>query len=190
MTVMRPDFIAGIGFGSYVNLVNVIAVYATVCKALGLPLYFPGGPVGYNALFQMTDARLLARGSIWAASADGADNLIYNIANGDLFRWANVWPRIARYFGLEPGPPMTIDLKLFMRDKAALWSELAAIYGLTVPFERFGNWDHASVLALPHDVHTSTIRIRNAGFHDCLDSEDRLFDLFEEMRKRKIIPAA
>jgi hypothetical protein len=37
-------------------------------------------------------------------------------------------------------------------------------------------------------MHSSTIRIRQAGFHECLDSEDRLFELFDEMRARKYIP--
>src|ERR1700677_5392733 len=35
-TILRPDYIAGIGFGGYTNLVSVIATYATVCRAIGL----------------------------------------------------------------------------------------------------------------------------------------------------------
>ena len=38
-----------------------IAVYANVCKALGLPLSFPGKPGAYAALYQCTDAALLAK---------------------------------------------------------------------------------------------------------------------------------
>ncbi|TAL03733.1 MAG: SDR family oxidoreductase [Rhodospirillaceae bacterium] len=186
-TVMRPDFIEGIGFGSYTNVVSTVAVYATVCKALGLPLYFPGGPAAYNMLFQMTDARLLARGMIWAAETGDKDE-IYNITNGDLFRWSNVWPRVARYFDLEIGHPMNIDLSLFMRDKGGLWSELARKHGLAVPFEQMLDWTYGIILNVAWEIHTSTIRIRQAGFHECLDSEDRLFALFDEMRERKFIP--
>ena len=85
---------------------------------------------------------------------------------------------------------MTIDLRLFMRDKAQLWTDLAARHDLTVPFERFVDWEHAGILGLRQDVHTSTIRIRKAGFQECLDTEDRLFQLFDEMRERRIIPPA
>lgn len=187
-TILRPDYIAGIGFGSYANLVSVIAVYATVCKELGLPLYFPGGPPSYDRLFQITDARLLARGMIWAAQRPDADNEIFNITNGDLVRWSNVWPRIARYFDLEPGQPMNVDLNLFMRDKGALWAQLTRKHGLLVPFEGIVNWAFGGILNVPCEIHTSTIRIRQAGFHECLDTEDRLFTLFDEMRARKVIP--
>jgi nucleoside-diphosphate-sugar epimerase len=187
-TILRPDFIAGIGLGSYANLVSVVAVYATVCKTLGLPLYFPGGDTAYGVLFQMTDARLLARGLIWAAEAPGTGNEIYNITNGDLIRWSNIWPRIARHFELEPGRPIEIDLALFMRDKGALWSGLQGRHGLLVPFERLVNWAHGGILRLAHEVHSSTIRIRQAGFQECLDSEERLLELFDEMRARRFIP--
>jgi nucleoside-diphosphate-sugar epimerase len=187
-TVLRPDFIVGVGFGSYTNLLNVVAVYATVCRVLGLPLYFPGGPSGYRALFQMTDARLLARASIWAALEGGRENAIYNVTNGDLFRWENVWGRVADYFGVKPAHPMRIDLRLFMKDKAPLWRELAAKHDLVVPFEQFLDWNHSGILGLSGDIHTSTIKIRQAGFQECLDSEDRLFELFDEMKARRFIP--
>jgi nucleoside-diphosphate-sugar epimerase len=188
-TILRPDFIAGIAFGKFTNMVSVVAVYATVCRELGLPLYFPGGPAGFNSLFQHTDARLLGRGMIWAAETGGrSGSNIYNITNGDLFRWSNIWPRVARYFGLESAHPLNMDLRLFMRDKGALWAGLVKKHNLAVPFEQLVNWDFGHILHLPFDVHTSTIRIRQAGFQDCLDSDDRLIALFDEMRQRKLIP--
>jgi len=187
-TILRPDFIAGIGLGSYTNVVTVVAIYATVCKALGLPLHFPGNAAAYGMLFQMTDARLLARGMIWAAETQSDRNEIYNITNGDLFRWSNAWPRVARYFGLEVGQTLNIDLPLFMRDKRSLWAELARKHGLALPLEKMINWAHGRNVGPPYEIHTSTVKIRQAGFHESLDTEDRLFELFEEMRSRRLIP--
>jgi nucleoside-diphosphate-sugar epimerase len=187
-TVMRPDYIAGIGLGSYVNLVNTLAVYGTLCKALDHPIYFPGGPQSFETLFQLTDARLLARGSIWAALAEHGDNVIYNITNGDLFRWSHVWPRVADFFGVAPGHPMHIDLRLFVRDKAPLWAALKARHGLVADLDQIQNWDQAGILNVRWEMHSSTIRIRQAGFHECLDSDDRLLELLGEMRARRYIP--
>jgi hypothetical protein len=187
-TVLRPDFIAGIGLGSYVNLVNTVAAYGAVCKAMGLPMYFPGGPAAYGALMQHTDARLLARGSIWAAQEPHADNALYNITNGDLFRWSNVWPRIAEWFGCAPGHPVNVDLRLFMKDKRPLWAELKKTHGLVVDLDDLMDWNQAYILNASQEIHSSTIRIRKAGFQECLDSDDRLIELFEEMRARKYIP--
>jgi nucleoside-diphosphate-sugar epimerase len=188
VTVLRPDYIQGFGLGSYANLINTVAVYGTICKAVGIPMYFPGGPQAFESLLQLTDARLLARGSIWAALADDRQNALYNITNGDLFRWSNVWPRLADYFGVAPGHPMHIDLKLFMRDKGPLWAELKRKYGLSVNLDEIQNWDQAYIMNARSDMHSSTIRIRKAGFHECLDSDDRFFELFDEMRARKYIP--
>jgi nucleoside-diphosphate-sugar epimerase len=188
VTVLRPDYIQGFGLGSYANLVNTVAVYGTVCKAIGIPMYFPGGPQAFESLLQLTDARLLARGSIWAALADDRQNALYNITNGDLFRWSNVWPRLADYFAVAPGHPMHIDLRLFMRDKVPLWAELKRKHGLCVNLDEIQNWDQAYIMNARSDMHSSTIRIRKAGFHECLDSDDRFFELFDEMRARKYIP--
>ena len=47
------------------NLTLAIAVYANICKALRLPLSFPGKPGAYTALYQCTDAALLAKAVEW-----------------------------------------------------------------------------------------------------------------------------
>lgn len=60
---------------------------------------FPGPEAAYrNALVNITSAEVIAEAALWAAQqgADGA----YNITNGDIFRWAHVWPRLAD-FGIE-----------------------------------------------------------------------------------------
>jgi nucleoside-diphosphate-sugar epimerase len=187
-TVMRPDFIEGIGLGSYVNLATTVAAYGSVCKALDMPIYFPGGPQAFDALIQLTDARLLARGSLWAALEENRGDVIYNITNGDLFRWSNVWPRVAAWFGVPPGRPMHVDLKRFMHDKGPLWAKLKAEHGLVLDLDQIQNWDQGYVLGASLELHSSTIRIRQAGFQECLDSDDRLIELLEEMRARKFIP--
>jgi nucleoside-diphosphate-sugar epimerase len=187
-TVLRPDYVVGIGLGRYANLLSVVAVYASVCRALDLPLRYPGGEAGYRRLFQMTDAALLGRASVWAALEPTEDNQVYNVTNGDLIRWSNVWSRIADYFGLSTADPLEVDLPLFMRDKAALWGQLAARHDLRVSFDDLLDWRHALVMRQSVEVHSSTVKIRQAGFSECLDSEDRLFELFDEMQARRYIP--
>jgi nucleoside-diphosphate-sugar epimerase len=187
-TILRPDYIQGIGLGSYVSIVNTLAAYGTVCAALGQPLFFPGGEAAFHALFQMTDARLLARGSIWAALETHSENMIYNITNGDLFRWANVWDRVADYFGVPAGRPLTMDMGRFMQGQDRLWAGLKQQHGLALDLAEIQDWSQGYILSSSIEMHSSTIRIRQAGFHECLDTEDRLFELFDEMRARKYIP--
>ena len=96
----------------------VIGVYAAISKELGVPLRFPGKPGAYHTLMEFTDASLLARATVWAATnpRTGADE--YNIANGDLFRWDQMWPLIAKCFYIEVGDPLRVG-KLWWHAPAA-----------------------------------------------------------------------
>jgi hypothetical protein len=52
-TVLRPGgAVCGLSQGSPMNLATVIAVYAAICRELGLPLRFPGPESVYRALYQ------------------------------------------------------------------------------------------------------------------------------------------
>jgi hypothetical protein len=61
----------------------------------------------------------------------------------------------------------------------------------SVSYEQLVNWTIAdAILNVEHDIHSSTVKIRQAGFGDCLDTERRFLDWFDEMRRRRLIPPA
>ena len=62
-------------------------------------------------------ARHLAKATVWMATEAACANQDFNITNGDLFRWKNLFPKFARYFALKPGPVETVDLSDCMSDK-------------------------------------------------------------------------
>ena len=64
----RPHAICGFATGNPMNLVMVIAVYATLCKELGWTFHHPGTETNYRALYQVTDSRLLADAMLWMAT--------------------------------------------------------------------------------------------------------------------------
>lgn len=101
-SALRPSVVAGYATGNPMNLAMVIAVYAAISKELGLPLRFPGKPGAYDRLLEMTDAGLLARATVWAATDPRCANQAFNITNGDLFRWNELWPKLAASFGSRP----------------------------------------------------------------------------------------
>jgi len=45
-------------------MATVIAVYAALCKEMGLPFRFPGSPAAYRGVMEMTDAELLAKAMV------------------------------------------------------------------------------------------------------------------------------
>ena len=65
------------------NMATVIAVYASLCKEMALPLRYPGSTASYQVLMEMTDAELLAKAMVWAAENDRCNGQGFNITNGD-----------------------------------------------------------------------------------------------------------
>ncbi len=188
-SILRPEAVCGYAVGNPMNLTMVIAVYAAISKELGLPLRFPGTMAAYQALYQVTSAGILASAARWAGTADTAANEIFNITNGDYFRWQFLWPRIARMFEMEVAEPVPMPLAVYMTDKAALWQEMVRKYDLqTTPYEKVVSWKFGDfIFNSGFDNISSTIKARRAGFHDCIDTEDMFREFFDDLRAARVI---
>ena len=186
----RPHAICGFATGNPMNLVMVIAVYAAISKALGMPLRHPGTEANWRALYQCTDAELLARAVTWMATEPRCANEAFNITNGDLIRWENLWPRIARHFGMEIGPRQNIRLAEMMRDKAPVWDRLVAEHGLQpIPYEQVAAWSFGDfVFSAGFDIISSMTKARRYGFGEVVDTEEMFLRLFDELRSARVIP--
>ena len=189
-TVLRPDGVMGTSLGSPMNILTGVAAFAAISQELGVPLRFPGSLPAWNALHQSTDARLLAQAVLWALSASGARNEIFNITNGDHFRWQQVWPEIAEFFDLPAAAPQPMNLQVQMADKAALWQRIVARHGLQpTPWEQLAAWPFVDGwLNTGYDMVQSTIKIRQAGFHGCIDTHQSIREHLQNLRERRLIP--
>ncbi len=188
-TALRPEAICGFATGNPMNLSMLIAVYAVISKELGLPLRFPGTEKAYRALYQVTSADILAEASIWAGTHASARNEIFNITNGDYFRWQHLWPRIAKMFGMEIADPIPTPLSVYMADKGPLWDEIVSKYQLQpIPYEQVASWAFGDfIFNSEFDNITSTIKARRAGFHDCIDTEEMFRGFFDMLREKHVI---
>jgi nucleoside-diphosphate-sugar epimerase len=168
----------------------IIGVYAAISRELGLPLCFPGTQENFGALYQFTEAALLAEAIEWMAVTPAARDNAYNVTNGDYLRWCNVWPRIAAYFDMDAGPVRTVRLAQVMADKAAVWERIARRNALAAtPYDRLALWSYGDFVFTPYwDIMSSTTKLRRDGFHATLDSEDMLFAIFDDLRARRLIP--
>nr|WP_294943847.1 SDR family oxidoreductase [uncultured Mucilaginibacter sp.] len=189
-SAIRPSVVGGTALGNPMNLALVIAVYASISKELGLPLRFPGKPGAYDKLMEMTDAALLAKATVWAATTPQCANQAFNITNGDLFRWNEMWPKIAGYFNLETAPPLQMQLQTVMADKAPLWKNIQEKYGLAKhDYEQVSSWGFGDfVFSWDYDFLGDGSKARRFGFHDFVDTEKMFFELFDEFRLNKVIP--
>jgi nucleoside-diphosphate-sugar epimerase len=190
-TALRPEAVCGFATGNPMNLLTVIAVYAAISKELGLPLRFPGPEAAYRALYQVSSADVLAEAADWAGTSPNARNEIFNITNGDYFRWQHMWPRIARMFDMQWADPIPMPLTTYMADKAPLWDRTVAKYGLEpIPYDKVASWPFGDfIFASSFDNISSTIKARRASFHTCIDTEDMFRQQFEQLRAMKVIPS-
>lgn len=186
----RPHGISGFAYGNASNLTMVIAIYAVISKELGLPLVHPGTPGNYTALYQCTDTGLLSRAIVWMSTHPQCANEAFNVTNGDLIRWENTWPRIARYFGMEVGHRRQTSLVQFMADKGPVWDRIVAKYGLKpYTYDEIVRWNYGDFVFTPdYDVISSTTKLRKFGFHEMVDTEEMFPRLWDEMKAQRILP--
>lgn len=189
-SALRPELVCGPARGVPLNLMLLIGVYAAISKAYGLPLRFPGSARAYGVLGQVTDAGLLARATVWAATSPQAENQVFNLTNADCFRWQNVWPRLADFFGMPWAPPQRLCLADFMADKAPIWERLTQDHGLQpMPFSEVGDWAFADwAFATDWDYVMSDVKRIRAGFTEAIDSEEMFLRLLQQFRSEKVLP--
>lgn len=189
-TVLRPDVVIGFAIGSPMSLLNSVGVYAAVCKDVGVPLRFPGTPADWRMLHQFTDARILASAAHWSLTAESARNEAFNVTNGDLYRWEHLWSEIAEVFEMPTAAPQPMSLEEHMADKAPVWERLVRERDLVpTPYAQMASWPFADeILARDFDSVQSTVKIRRAGFHDCVDSHESFTGLLARMRHEHLLP--
>ncbi|MDR6878837.1 SDR family oxidoreductase [Bacillus sp. 3255] len=189
-SALRPSVVCGFSLGNPMNLAMVIAIYASISKELGIPLRFPGKPGAYNSLLEMTDAGLLAKATVWAATDERCANQAFNITNGDLFRWNELWPKIAQYFDMETAPPLQMSLNVVMADKEQLWNKMVEKHGLARnSYQDVSSWSFGDfVFGWDYDFFADGTKARRFGFHEFVDTEAMFINIFNDFRQRKVIP--
>lgn len=194
-TIFRPQLVFGDALGVAMNLIPIIGVYAALCAASGAPFGYPGGP---SNVLEATDARLLARALAWAATTPSARNQTFNITNGDVFVWRNVWPVLADALGVRVGPDQALSLAKFLPEQTAAWDAIVKAHSLAAPplLQLLGESHHYADFCFglharetPAPVIVSTIKLRQAGFADCIDTEQMFRDWFAVLRQRRVLPA-
>jgi nucleoside-diphosphate-sugar epimerase len=190
-TAVRPDIVVGFAVGNPMNLANLIAVYASLCKELNVPFRFPGSLQAYHVLVNVTDATVLAKAVEWVATHEECQEQIYNVTNGDIFRWSQLWPRFAEYFGVEYAEPITFPLKEYMEDKAELWQQMVQKYNLkSHTLDELAQWPFGDfIFNVEADAFFDVNKLRRAGFYEMhLDSFTSFRNQFEHLKAEKIIP--
>ncbi len=186
----RPHIFCDDAPGTPRNLPLLIAVYATVLREAGEPLYFPGTEASFRARTQFTDLSMLSRAIEWASITPGCANQAFNVVNGDAPRWSELWPVFAGYFGLPVGPVRPARLAEMMAPRSAAWQAVVSRHALkATALERSVLWDYGDYVFRPEwDIVSDMSKARRHGFTEQLDSARQFTTLFDRMRAERVIP--
>jgi nucleoside-diphosphate-sugar epimerase len=194
-SILRPVLIVGESTGSAMNVIPALGAYAALLKADGhTSLAFPGGVA---RVAQAVDADLLARVIGWCGEAANARNETFNVTNGDVFTWPNVWPSIARALGLAPGAHEPASLVQSIAPRQADWAalaakhrlvqaDLAAFVGLSFQYADYTMGYGRTATGPPSFV--STIKLQQVGFHEVMDTEAMFAKWFALFQEKRLLP--
>ena len=171
-------------------LPRLLAVYGAISRELGVDLHFPGKALAYASLYQTTDARQPARAIVWMSQAPQCANEIFNVTNGDHFRWMHLWPAIADALDMKPGVPRPIRLEQVMADKESAWTRLVERHQLApTAFSDAAIWSYGDyILGHDYDVMSDTTKLRQFGFQEVVPTQAMLTRMIGALRRARIVP--
>ncbi len=194
-TILRPVGIVGPGYGSAYSTPPVIGAFAAICREEGIPFGFPGGDI-FPAR-QVVDDRIVGDALRWAATAPAARGQHFNLTNGEVFSWQELWPSFARQFGLAAAEPRPLSLGAFLPRQEKTWQRIAEAGGLRVT-------SLAAVLGQSHfyadytfgygvttpgpPALVSDVKIRQAGFAAVMNTEETFRCAMDALIDRGVLP--
>ena len=193
-SILRPVLIVGLAMGGAMDLIPPLGVYAAMLREEGRDLDYPGGAPRVG---QAVDVDLLARAIAWSGEADAARNEAFNVTNGDVFTWENIWPALADGLGIKPGKPVPLSLVEESKKWIARWDELRRKHNLVSPgLEEFVGLslqyaDYQMRYGLtesgPPSI-VSTVKINQAGFTEMMDTEVMFRKWFAQAKAARLLP--
>jgi len=194
-TILRPVGVVGPAHGVGYCTPPVIGVFAALCREDGFPFGFPGGEV-FPAR-QVVDVRLVANAIRWAASAPAARGEHFNLPNGEVFSWEQLWPVLADVMGVEAAPPTPVSLGQLLPAKADTWDRIVAKRGLRpLSISQVIGQSHlyadytfgfGSTQMSPAAL-VSSVKVKQAGFTEVRDTEDTFRYSLETLIEQGVLP--
>lgn len=193
-TIFRPVMVVGPNIGVAMNVIPVIGAYAAICHARGEPFGFPGD---VPFVHQVVDARLIGDAGVWAATHRVAWGEYFNLTNGEVSSWLDLWPSMADCLNVPLGPQLPRSMASFLPENSHVWDnivqrhhlhqlKLAQLIGES---HNYADFEFGFGLQkLPLSVFSSSIKIKQAGFTATFNTESSVCHWLKILVERNVIP--
>ena len=193
-TIFRPQLVVGPNHGVVMNLPPVLGIYAAIRRELGQPLAFPGGAPW---VWEAADVRLVGAALRWAADEPQARGETYNLTNGEVFSFRDMWPALAATFGMETGPDESLCLAHYIPAHAEVWARVVQKHDLrAIPLAALLGESHFyadmcftyGAVESPPPIYVSTVKVRQHGFTMAWNTEESFCYWLRDLMTRRILP--
>ena len=91
---------------------------------------------------------------------------------------------------MDTAPPLQMPLQTVMADKSALWTQMQEKHNLAKhSYEDVSSWAFGDfVFSWDYDFFSDGTKARRLGFHEYVDTKKMFFNLFDELKRKKVIP--
>ncbi|KAM3424916.1 hypothetical protein BST61_g6890 [Cercospora zeina] len=184
--VIRPELILGralVPGGS--NVALALAIYFLITRDVIEEARMPTNERCWNGIAAISDAGLLAEFSVWVATNTDCANQAFNFSNGDHFVWRFAWPVLAHHFGAYSTPD-----QIFHKVEPKFWYAAARVQprGAGESFERASWSELDGMFQRSWSASVSVNKARKFGWNGFKDSFDCFVDVFEALRRAKLLP--
>lgn len=168
------------------NIAQALGLFLTVWKGThgpGSVVPFPGDQISWEVKHTDTNQDILARFHLFASlHPEKTAGQTFNVADGEVITWKNVWDGICQFFDLKGGLPETDGNSgaawlVKNKDKWPVWeNELGIKKGVL----EATNWAFMDALMGKQRVHRyyDLSKIREVGFEDKIDTIKGYHDSF------------
>lgn len=186
--------IVGDAPGSNLNVLHALAACAAIQAKRGSPFVYPGRR---GSISQALDVDLLPDALVWAANAGSARNNVFNIENGEVLAWRDLWPIVESACGVATTGRTLRSIVQGAVDSDEIWAALVTEHRLVAPANlraflggsieladlRLG----AVVFEIPHGL-MNGVKLSKAGFMRHVDSEELAVRWLRRFRNVRLLP--
>ncbi|KAI8576403.1 hypothetical protein K450DRAFT_274755 [Umbelopsis ramanniana AG] len=183
---------------------NVILGVSKV-KNLKRDFIWPGNEIEYTTHFDHSTADNNSRFQLYISVNDKVPSGAYNIKDNDKTTFSELWPKIAEYFGLSIPDPHFKDEKAkhpkeqsmycqmpltkYAPENKEKWHEIAKKHNLDPSAYDYATWEFVDGTAgRTWPDYLSMEKARQYGWKEERDTLKSYYEVFDELKKMKIIP--